>query len=77
MAAPVFEDNTEDTKDHLQFASYSSICLVDCSEPLYDFVINFCSCNSTFNTSLVAGQLTFSTYIISIHFYIHMHTVNR
>ena len=28
MAALVFEDNTEDTKDHL-FAGYSSVCLVD------------------------------------------------
>ena len=28
MAALIFEDNTEDTKDHL-FASYSSVCLVD------------------------------------------------
>ena len=29
MAALVFEDNTEDIKDHLIFASYSSVCLVD------------------------------------------------
>ena len=29
MAAPVFEHNTEDTKDHFLFASYSSVCLVD------------------------------------------------
>ena len=29
MAALVFEDNTEDTKDHLLFAGYSSVCLVD------------------------------------------------
>ena len=28
MAAPVFEGNTEDTKDHL-FAGYSGVCLVD------------------------------------------------
>ena len=28
MAAVVFEDSTEDTKDHL-FAGYSSVCLVD------------------------------------------------
>ena len=29
MAALVFEDNTEDTKDHLLFTGYSSVCLVD------------------------------------------------
>ena len=28
MAALVFEDNTEDTKDHLLFDDYSSVCLV-------------------------------------------------
>ena len=38
MAALVFEDNTEDTKDHLLFASYSSICLVDNS---MIFIIQF------------------------------------